>query len=134
MQQLLLLAPIWAICADSPELSELRIAAQRGFPDWWLNYWNSVSRGKGTCGTALARGERVIVEDIEQSPIFIGTPALDVPAQGRVSGAVQSTPLMSREGKSLGMFSTHFKAPHRPLTIASRRLLDLLALAGGRYH
>ena len=89
MQQLLLLAPISAIYSSiDPELSELRIAAQRGFPDWWLNYWNSVSRGKGTCGTALARGERVIVEDIEQSPIFIGTPALDIqpgPVSGRSS-------------------------------------------------
>ncbi|WP_422150378.1 PAS domain S-box protein, partial [Methanoregula sp.] len=108
-----------------PELSELRIAAQRGFPDWWLNYWNSVSRGKGTCGTALARGERVIVEDIEQSPIFIGTPALDIQLRAGVR-AVQSTPLMSREGKSLGMFSTHFKAPHRP-DDRQLRLLDLLA-------
>ena len=108
-----------------PELSGLRIAAHRGFPEWWLNYWNSVSKGKGTCGTALAQGERVIVGDIEQSPIFIGTPALDIQLRAGVR-AVQSTPLKSREGKPLGMFSTHFKVPHRP-DGRQLRLLDLLA-------
>ena len=133
MQQLLLLAPISATYSSAnPELSELRIAAQRGFPDWWLNYWNSVSKGKGTCGTALVRGERVIVEDIEQSAIFIGTPGLDIQRHSRCR-AVQSTPLKSREGKPLGMFSTHFKAPHRP---DDRQLpaAGPACPAGGRYH
>src|SRR5262249_43826927 len=40
--------------------------------------------------------------------------------------AVQSTPLVSPSGKVLGMFSTHYKIPHRP---DERKLvlLDLLA-------
>jgi two-component sensor histidine kinase/HAMP domain-containing protein len=108
-----------------PVLSDLRIAAQRGFPDWWLDYWNTVSKGKGACGTALSRGERVIIEDIEQSPIFAGTPALEIQLRAGVR-AVQSTPLMNREGKPLGMFSTYFKVPHRP-DGRQLRLLDLLA-------
>ena len=67
----------------------------------------------------------MIIEDIEQSAIFAGTPALDIQLRAGVR-AVQSTPLMSREGKPLGMFSTHFKAPHRP-DDHQLRLLDLLA-------
>ena len=113
MQQLPLPAPISANTVVDPVLSDLRIAAQRGFPDWWLDYWNTVSKGKGACGTALSRGERVIIEDIEQSPIFAGTPALEIQLRAGVR-AVQSTPLMNREGKPLGMFSTYFKVPHRP--------------------
>ncbi|HUH65433.1 MAG TPA: ATP-binding protein, partial [Syntrophales bacterium] len=76
-------------------------------------------------GTALERGERAIVEDVEHSPIFIGTEALDIQRRAGVR-AVQSTPLMSRAGKILGMFSTHYREPHRPDDNALR-LLDLLA-------
>jgi len=96
-----------------PESSDLKIVAQRGFPDWWLEFWNTVSKGHGVCGTALERGERVIVEDVERSPIFAGTPALEIQRRAGVR-AVQSTPLVSRVGKPLGMFSTHWRKPGRP--------------------
>ena len=108
-----------------PETSDLKIVAQQGFPQWWIDFWSTVAKGRGTCGTALERGERVIVEDVEQSPIFVGTSALDIQLRAGLR-AVQSTPLVSRSGKPLGMFSTHFKKPHRP-DERSLRLLDLLA-------
>ena len=96
-----------------------------GLPPWWLEYWNSGKHGEGACGIALERGERVIVEDVERDPIFVGTPALDVQLSAGVR-AVQSTPLMSRSGKPLGMFSTHYRSPRRP-DEGALRLLDLLA-------
>jgi PAS domain S-box-containing protein len=108
-----------------PDTHDLKIVAYRGYPDWWLDFWSTVSKGKGTCGTALERGERVIVEDVEQSPIFIGTPALDIQLKADIRG-IQSTPLVSRSGKTLGMFSTQYKTPHRP-DDRTLRLLDLLA-------
>jgi PAS domain S-box-containing protein len=108
-----------------PASGTLRIAAHRGFPKWWIDFWENVSKGHGTCGTALERGERVIVEDIEQSEIFAGTDALEMQRKAGVR-AVQSTPLVTRSGKPLGMFSTHYKRPHRPDDRALR-LLDLLA-------
>ena len=104
---------------------DLRIAAHRGFEPSWVEYWNSVSAGRGSCGTAIERGERVIVEDVTTSPIFVGTPALDVQLRAGVR-AVQSTRLVSRSGRVLGMFSTHYRKPHRPDDRALR-LLDLLA-------
>jgi putative methionine-R-sulfoxide reductase with GAF domain len=108
-----------------PETSELKIVAYRGFPKWWLDFWNSVSVGKGTCGTALGRKERVIVEDVEQSPIFVGTPALEIQLKAGIR-AVQSTPIVSRSGKPLGMFSTQYKKPHKP-DENTLQMLDLLA-------
>ena len=108
----------------NPKTSCLQIAVQHGFPQWWLDFWNSVVEGKGVCGTALRRGERIIVEDIEQSPIFAGTEALKIQQKAGVR-AVQSTPLVSRSG-TRGMFSTHYKVPHLP-TDRELRLLDLLA-------
>jgi len=108
-----------------PKSSDLRIVGQRGLPGWWLDYWERVAKGQGTCGTALERGERVIVEDLEQSPIFMGTPALEIHLRAGIR-ACQSTPLYNRSGAQLGMFSTHYKKPQKPDERALR-LLDLLA-------
>jgi len=65
------------------------------------------------------------VEDVERSLIFLGTPALDIQRRAGVR-AVQSTPLVSRSGRPLGMFSTHYTTPQRPEDRVLR-LLDLLA-------
>jgi PAS domain S-box-containing protein len=108
-----------------PISSDLRIAAHRGFPPWWLEFWSSAAKGKGACGTALERGERVIVEDVEKSQIFSCTPALDTLRRVGVR-SVQSTPLISRSGKAVGMFSTHYRTQGRPEDRVLR-LLDLLA-------
>jgi PAS domain S-box-containing protein len=103
----------------------LQIVAQRGFAAPFLEFFNRVSHGSAACGTALERRERVIVEDVHQSPLFIGTPALAVMlAAGAI--AVQSTPLISRAGTLLGMFSTHYRTPRRPGD-RELRMLDLLA-------
>jgi PAS domain S-box-containing protein len=107
------------------DTQELQIVSHRGFPDWWLAFWNKVHAGSGVCGTALKRGERIVVENVETSPIFAGKPALDIQLRAGVH-AVQSTPLMSRSGGPLGMISTHFKKPGRP-SDRVLRLLDLLA-------
>lgn len=103
----------------------LKIAVQRNFPDWWVAYWENVSAGHGSCGTALARGEQVFIEDVETSPVFAGTPALDIQRRAGVR-AVQSTPLRSRSGQVVGMLSTHYRTPHRP-NPEELRLLRLLA-------
>ncbi|MGY6217325.1 response regulator [Methylolobus aquaticus] len=108
-----------------PASGGLRIAAQRGFSRGWLEFWNAADRGHGACDAALESGERVIVEDIERSPIFIDTPALGIQLEAGVH-AVQSTPLISRSGAILGVFSTHYRTPHCP-DERSLHLLDLLA-------
>ena len=104
----------------------LRIAAQRGFDRPFLEFFASVPGEQAACGTALQRGERVIVDDVLNSPIFVGTSALDVMVAAGAH-AVQSTPLVSRSGRVLGMFSTHYqRAPQQPSERALR-LLDILA-------
>lgn len=108
-----------------PTTGTLRIAAHRGLPDWWLEYWRTVRQGQGSCGVALEKGERVVVEDVECSPIFAGTPALEIQLRAGIR-AVQSTPIVTRAGTALGMFSTFYRQPHRP-DKSVFRLLDLLA-------
>lgn len=108
-----------------PSSGGLRIVVSRGFPEFWLDYWNSVSDGGGVCGNALASRARVIVDDVERSPIFIGTPSLEIQLKAGVR-AVQSTPLVSRSGRVLGVFSTHYKSVKR-LSEQELRPLDVLA-------
>jgi len=112
-----------------PGSGQLRIVGHRGLPDWWLEHWQRVAEGCGTCGAALAHGERVIVEDVTESPVFVGTPDLDVQLRAGIR-AVVSTPLVGRSGRPLGIVSQHFGRPHRP-DDRTLRLLDLLAVQAG---
>src|SRR3546814_9097588 len=84
-----------------------------------LTFFETVHENDAACGTALKRGERIVVEDVEASPIVLGTPALDVLLAAGVR-AVQSTPLFSRSGRLWGILSTHWRDP-RP---AMERGLD----------
>jgi len=67
----------------------------------------------------------VVVEDVAQSPIFAGTPALQILLNAGVR-AVQSTPIVDRAGATIGMLSTHYRKPAQPGE-RELRLLDLLA-------
>jgi PAS domain S-box-containing protein len=104
----------------------LKIVVQRGFEAPFLDFFATVHDGHGSCcGAAKEKAERVIVEDVANSPIFAGTPALEVMLAASAR-AVQSTPLVTRSGRLLGVFSTHFHAQHRP-SERELGLLDLLA-------
>ncbi len=106
------------------ESGVLKIAAHRGFPRWWLDFWNNVPIGQGVYGISLERRKRVIVEDLVKSSVFTGK-ALEMHLKAGVR-AVQSTPIVSRTGKPLGVFSTHYRRRYRP-DLRTRRLFDLLA-------
>jgi signal transduction histidine kinase len=106
-----------------PRTEKLKIVAYRGFQQEFLDYFNSVAEGTGSCGTALKRGERIIVEDVLTDPIFAPHLKVVIAAGYR---AVQSTPLFSRNGEPLGMLSTHFRRPHRP-SDRDLRMTDLYA-------
>ena len=103
----------------------LKIVAHRGFEAPLLEFFDTVHDGFAACGAAMQRGERVIVEDVATDPIFAGSAACDVLLTAGVR-AVQSTPLISRSGRLVGMFSTHHRTPCRP-SERELGLLDLLA-------
>ena len=118
-----------------PTTRKLKIAAQRGFSPAFLVFWDSVSEGHGACGSALKKLERIVVQDVTKSPIFVGTPALAVQLEAQVR-AVQSTPLISRSGDFLGMVSTHYKTPGLPdhhvfpfLDLLARQAADIIERA-----
>jgi PAS domain S-box-containing protein len=103
----------------------LHIQVHQGFSDAFLAPFNQVCENEAaSCGTALAQRQRIFIEDIEKSPIFAGTQALEVLRHEGIR-AVQSTPIMRRDGVLIGMLSTHFKKRRR-FGERDLRLLDLL--------
>jgi PAS domain S-box-containing protein len=103
----------------------LRIAVHHGFTEPFLDFFQRVEGTETASGAALAKGERIVVKDVEQSPIFAGTSTLDVMLAAGAR-AVQSTPIMTRNGALIGMLSTHYRAPREP-SERDLRLIDLLS-------
>jgi len=94
------------------ERKVLEIVAQRGFAPDFLDHFRELSAADGTTwGRSLRTGERVIVEDVTTDAEYALHRAAAAAAGYR---AIQSTPLLTSDGKPIGMFSTHFRKPHRP--------------------
>jgi PAS domain S-box-containing protein len=91
----------------------LRIVAHHGHQPAFLDFFASAENRASICGEATKRGERVVVPDVEASPLFAGTPSLVILREAGVR-AVQSTPLLSRSGKLLGILTTQWAKPFRP--------------------
>jgi PAS domain S-box-containing protein len=105
---------------------ELQLLAFRGFNPQAAKFWEWVrADSESTCGVALHTGKRVIVPDVENCDFMAGS---EDQATYRQTGirAVQTTPLLSRKGKLVGMISTHWCNPHEP-SERNLRLLDILA-------
>lgn len=116
-------ASIQVLSADG---KSLELLASRGFHPATVRAWRSVATGPSTIsGSALERRERVLVRDVELSH-FIND-AKDLATYHR-SGirAVQCTPLVTRQGKPVGLISTHWRTPHTP-SERDLRLLDVIA-------
>ncbi len=105
---------------------ELQTLASRGFHPQSASFWQTVTAESGGTGAeAVRQGGRVIVPDVETCDWLSGTPDLDEFHRSGIR-AIQSTPLVLRNGRVVGMISTHWREPHEP---ADReiRLLDVLA-------
>lgn len=106
--------------------STLTLLASQGFAPQSVAHWQKVAAGCGSsCGLALECQRRIHIADVEA---FEPLPDGGEMAAYRASGirGVQSTPLTSRSGAIVGMFSTHWREPHVPDERAFR-YFDLLA-------
>jgi len=104
-----------------PEKNALLLLAFKGFDPEVIKYWEWVKKGdQSACSTALEKGKRIIIPDIEISE-FVNTEGDR--AAHRLAGvrAAQSTPLITRSGQLIGMITTHWKTVHEP----AERELDL---------
>jgi PAS domain S-box-containing protein len=108
----------------------LSLTTEFGFNPSFLEYFSDIHQ-PAACDVALETQQRVIVEDVRQSALFVGSPTLKVMKDAGVR-AVQSTPLISSAGNVLGVISTHFSETRRP-TEQELRLMDLLARQAADY-
>ena len=110
----------------------LRIVAHHGHDRPFLDHFAAAENVASVCGEATRRGERIVVPDVETSPMFAGTSSLPVLRAAGVR-AVQSTPLLTRAGRLLGILTTQWAAPHTPdehnlwrLDLLARQAADLI--------
>lgn len=103
---------------------QLRIHVHQGFGAAFLDYFAEKGSPFG-CDRAARNLERVVCEDLMSAPEWQNSEDLRVLLAEGVR-AFQSTPLVSRGGRLLGMLNTHFEEPHR-LKERELRHLDLLA-------
>lgn len=77
------------------------------------------------CGRAVKTGRRVIVPDILNSREFVAEAFINILSDSGIRG-LESTPLVTRSGKVLGVMATQYRKPTAPNPSALRRM-DLLA-------
>ncbi|RPI61431.1 MAG: PAS domain S-box protein, partial [Lysobacterales bacterium] len=100
----------------------LTLVAHEGFDQDFLDFFREVvSEGCSVSERALGTGQRVIVEDVDTDDLYARWRAV---AKAGGYRALQSTPIVSHDGRRLGMISTHCRSPQRP-SERSLRLLDL---------
>ncbi|MEG3166154.1 PAS domain-containing protein [Sphingomonas sp. PB2P19] len=110
----------------NPADANLQLVAFRNFHAESAAFWQSVDAASATaCGTALHDLQRSIVEDAENSPMMARTQDLE---EFRRSGlrSCQSTPLITRAGRLIGMISTQWRDP-RMFAETDFALFDILA-------
>jgi signal transduction protein with GAF and PtsI domain len=110
--------------AQSPEMlcsilllsddgDHLRHGAAPSLPAEYVKAIDGASIGPkhGSCGTAMYRGEPVVVTDICSDPLWDDFRAFAAPTGLR---ACWSTPILSGRGKVLGSFAMYYKEPRTP--------------------
>jgi signal transduction histidine kinase/GAF domain-containing protein len=126
-------ASMQVVCQGSDGHGKLKLLASSGFSPEAEEYWQWVYHDtESSCGAAYRAGKRIVIPNMAECEFMQGTATLPIYLDGGILAA-QSTPLYSRNGKLLGMISTHWDHPHSPgerdlslLDILSRQAADLI--------
>ena len=105
----------------------LRIAVQRGFAGDFLGFFQRVHASGSACGEAMKQRARVIVEDVASSAVY--DPDSRQAMLRAEAAACHSTPLVSVSGQFVGMVSSHYRAPQRPVGEAFDKLDNVVIKA-----
>lgn len=119
--------------AENGTAGKLRLLASSGFSPEGEKFWEWVYHHTGSsCGAALRAQDRVIIPNFTTCEFMQDAPTLPIFLEAGIFAA-QSTPLYSRNGKLLGMISTHWNHPHQPserhlylLDVLARQAADLI--------
>ena len=104
---------ICSVLLLSPDGNHIMHGAAPSLPDHYVKAVDGSPIGPkhGSCGTAMYRGERVVVTDIMTDPLWEDYREL---TKGTVLRACWSTPILSRRGKVLGSFAMYYTEPQAP--------------------
>lgn len=94
------------------EDDSLVIKAQRGFTKRFLDYFQIISDGRTACRAAWKRMRLIHVADVSSSPIY-SRPVLEAILDEGIR-AVDSVPLLTDTGRTLGVLSVHYRRPQSP--------------------
>jgi len=96
-----------------PVSGSLRIAAQAGFSDEFLDYFAVVNDDDdaSACGIAARQRAQTVIADVNADARYAPHRGIAAASGYR---AVQSTPLVDVRGHLIGMLSTHYPCPYRP--------------------
>ena len=98
----------------------LRIAAQQGFDDDFIEFFREVTADDDSaCGRALRTTQAVVIADVEREASF--ERYLDAARAAGVR-AVVSMPLCGFRGEPLGVLSAHFRSPRQPTAFDMEQL------------
>ena len=107
----------------------MRHGAAPSLPDAYIQAIDGVAVGPkvGSCGTAVHRGEPVIVTDIMQDPLWEDYRAL---ASTYGFRACWSTPILSHHGKVMGTFALYAMEVRKPAQIETQMIDIATRIAG----
>jgi len=110
-----------------PATGSLVIVAEHGFGPEFLEYFEVVDDDRSACGRTARRHTQTVIADVTTDPGFAPHRAIAAASGFR---AVQSTPLLDREGRLIGVVSTHYGHPHHWLPRERRLMQRYGELAG----
>ncbi len=111
------------------EQGVLRLGAAPSLPDAYNRAIDGLpfGEGAGSCGTAIARGTRVVVTDIATDPLWVGYRTLALPHGLR---ACWSAPFADSRGDILGTLAMYYAAPRGPSEVEGS-VIELAASVAG---
>ncbi|ARU06936.1 hybrid sensor histidine kinase/response regulator [Comamonas serinivorans] len=107
-----------------PTTRHLRIAVHQGLGTRLVAHFLE-DGWDASCGEAAKQVQRLVVQDVEQLEALHGTLGLEIVREDGIR-SIQCTPLISRDGRLLGMLNNHYRQPGGP-TPEALRYIDLLA-------
>jgi len=110
-----------------PQSGALTIIAQYGFDEKFLDHFAVVADRGSACGRAAWRNAQLVITDVVADRGF--EPHREIAASSGFR-AVQSTPLADREGRLIGVVSTHYARPYALSARAMRIIKRYADLAG----
>jgi signal transduction histidine kinase len=113
------------IHALDPHTGDLRLLASRNLQEESIEFCRTLSPERGMAwGAALQRGERITVANVRAADFLEGSPNQRFWELNGIA-AIQATPLTTRDGRAVGLISTHWRAVHLPEP-RELRMLDIL--------